>query len=382
MSFIKLKYFFRYSIAILIGCCSSNVIKAQQNKLATFLFDFQTSVGSLFKHTQHFTGPIPPISSSTQMNFLWKTNGQKEWQTRRHNPTVGFTVAYNFYDTYWYGQSIGICPSIELPILKYNNFEWSLRFGTGLGYISKHYKPYAPNLDTLNNAMGAHINNYGFLSSDLRYSISQHSKLFAGVTFNHMSSAKFRLPNLGLNYIGGHIGIRYYPNKIQNDIALKKPLNSLPNRYLISIKQGVGMTTGESIGSAATPVYIRTLAINKRYWSHNKVWAGIDYSYFQSVYNFSRLQALGIGNEKNNAWNLGVFVAHEFMYGRAGIYFQIGTYLKQTILPKAPIYQRLGINWYIHQKETGLVKDIYIGTLLKTHYATAEHAELALGISF
>ena len=53
---------------------------------------------------------------------------------------------------------------------------------------------------------------------------------------------------------------------------------------------------------------------------------------------------------------------------------------KRQILPKAPIYQRIGMNWYIRQQEKGLVKELYISTLLKTHFATAEFAELGIGI--
>ena len=337
--------------------------------------------GQLFKHTKNFRGPIPPFSGGMELNFIWKSNGRRAWQQRRHYPSFGIGTAFNFYDRYYYGQSIGIYPMLELPILKRNHWDWTIRFGMGLGYVNKHYRDYPPYWDTVNNAMGAAINNFSLLSSDLRYTINNKLQLQAGITFSHMSSGKFKLPNLGINFIGGHIGCRYYPNTWDKPL-IKTSLSPLKQRFLVQAKQGFGMSTGESIGSANTPVIASSVALSRRYWSHNKIWLGLDYAYHQSVYDFQRLQAIHPGDEKKYSWNLGLFVGHEFLFGRCGLNIQLGTYLHQTILPKAPIYQRYGMNWYLLQAEKGWIKEWYMGTFLKTHFATAEYAELSMGFGF
>lgn len=336
--------------------------------------------GHIFKHTKKFTGPSPSFSGGLDVNLLWKTNGKADWQWRRNLPIVGLGFCYTFYDKENYGQSIGIYPNLELPIYKKNDWEWTLRFGMGLGFISRQYRPYAPYWDTLNNAIGSRVNNFSLLSSDLRYHINNRWDVQAGLSFTHMSSAKFRLPNLGINLIGGHIGLRYFTQSRSKNSLAKMNLPILKNRWLFQARQGIALTTGESPGSTATPVYISAVSISKRYWGKNKIIAGADYGYHQSVYDFMRIQAINPGRERASAWNLGVFVAHEFLYGHVGLYMQLGAYVKQTILPKAPIYQRIGMNWYIRQQEKGLVKELYISTLLKTHFATAEFAELGIGI--
>ena len=103
--------------------------------------------GHIFKHTKKFTGPSPSFSGGLDVNLLWKTNGKAEWQWRRNLPIVGLGLCYTYYDKENYGQSIGIYPNLELPIYKKYDWEWTLRFGMGLGFISRQYRPYAPYWD-------------------------------------------------------------------------------------------------------------------------------------------------------------------------------------------------------------------------------------------
>jgi hypothetical protein len=361
----------------LFCCCAAALVSAQPG----FGIEGNLAGGRIFKHTARFKGPIPGLSGAADLNFVWKTYGKADWQQRRCYPTVGLGFTYSYYDKQHYGQSIGFYPNLQLPLIERKTWEWTLRFGMGLGYISKRYAPYAPEWDTLNNAIGAQINNFSLLSSDIRYHLNDHWDIQGGISFTHMSSAKFRLPNLGINFIGAHVGFRYFPETSRPE-KIARELKPLRNRFLLQARVGIALSTGESPGSAATPVYLSSLYLSKRYWGKNKIFAGIDYSYHQSIYDFMRLQGLETGNERQHAWKSGVFAGHEFLYGRVGLHLQLGFYVHQALLRSAPVYQKLGMNWYIVQKEKGLVKELCISTLLKTHYSTAELAELGLGISF
>lgn len=374
VAFYSHRFAFLWAIVL---CCNGN-IWAQQGKAG---FGIETNLlgGRIFKHTQNFRGPIPSMSGGVELNLVWKTDGKADWQQRRQYPTLGLGLSYIHYDKENYGAGVGVFPNLSLPIWCKQNWEWTIRFGMGLGYISKQYRPYAPHWDTLNNAIGGRVNNFSLFSSDVRYHINQHWDLQAGINFTHMSSAKYRVPNLGINLLGAHIGFRYFPNTAY-PTKIKTQLPVLKNRILLQARLAVALSTGESAGSAATPVYISSLSLSKRYWGKNKIIVGLDYGYHQAVYDFMRFQALETGNERNRAWNAGLFAAHEFLYGKVGLYMQVGAYVRQTLLAKAPIYQRLGMNWYLLQNEKGLIKELTITTLLKTHYATAELAELGVGI--
>lgn len=371
---------FNLLIPILIGvaaCCNGYWGLAQTRDG----FGIETNFlgGKIFKHTSNFKGPIPSFSEAIDINFVWKSTGSAEWQQRRSYPTIGLGIVYTHYDKEAYGQGIGFYPNLELPIFRNKNWEWTTRFGMGIGFINKQYRPFAPYWDTLNNAIGARINNFSLLSSDIRYHINRHWDVQAGLSFTHMSSARYRQPNLGINLLGGHLGFRYFPHS-SNPTHIQMELHKLSNRILIQARQGIALVTRESSGSAATPVFLSALYLSKRYWGKNKILMGLEYSYNQNVYDFMRLQAIETGNEKARAWNTGFFVGHEFLYGRVGLHLQMGVYIKQTLLAKAPIYQRLGMNWYLIQKEKGVIKELFVSTLLKTHYATAELAELGIGV--
>lgn len=374
---------FGYSLQIWLLCTGflfSQEIYAQ-NAQPGFGIEGNLMAGKIFKHTSRFTGPIPNISGGADVNFVWKTYGKAAWQQNRKFPTLGLGITYTYFDKSVYGQSIGFYPNIEFPLVRKNQWEWAVRFGMGLGYISKRNADYAPDWDTLNNAVGAHINNFSLLASDVRYRINDHLDLQAGLSFTHMSSARFRVPNLGINFLGAHIGFRYFPNTSQPAKIMRKQ-TPFSNRYLLQARVGIAMSTGESRGSAATPVQLASLFVSKRYWGKNKIFAGLDYSYHQSIYDFMRLQAIDPGTESKKAWKSGLFIGHEFLYGHVGLHLQLGYYIHDAYLANAPIYQKIGMNWYILQKEKGIVKELSISTLLKTHYADAELAELGLGISF
>lgn len=372
----------KYILLLFLGVGAISSLWAQNATKSNLGIEANLMAGKIFKHTQKFKGPIPQISTGVDANIVWKTRGKANWQARRSYPTIGLGISAMRYDGQYYGMGLGIYPNLSLPICRKSHWEWSIRFGMGLGYISKQYRPYAPYWDTLNNAIGSRINNFSLLHSDLRYRINNHWDVQAGLTFTHMSSARYRQPNLGVNFIGGHLGFRYFANGQKPVVYKLTGQSALSNRFLLQMRQGIALTTRESAGSAATPVWLSSVSVSKRYWSKNKIHLGLDYSYNQNVYDFMRLQAINTGDERKYAWNAGVFLGHEFLYGRVGLQLQLGAYLRQTLLAKAPIYQRLGMNWYLLESEKGAVKELYISTLLKTHYATAELAELGLGISF
>ena len=69
------------------------------------------------------------------------------------------------------------------------------------------------------------------------------------------------------------------------------------------------------------------------------------------------------------------------MIGRVGILFQLGFYIKNPVV-KDVLYEKLGGNFYIIRHEKGLLKELFVSGLLKTHKEQAEFAEIGLGVGF
>lgn len=312
--------------------------------------------GKIIKHTPKIKGPIPPLSTAFELSFVQQTDGRKDWQQRRHYPLLGFGIAVTNYgiDSI-YGKCISIFPHMQVPIIRSKKLEWTFRAGFGIGYVTKRFSR-APEWDTLNTAIGSHLNNYTTFHTDLRYHINQHWDVQIGANFSHISNAGFRTPNLGLNMAGAHIGLRYFPVS-STPKRIKKSLPKLSNRWLAQARLGISANEYGMGDGPLYPIYIASLYASRRYAGKNKMFAGIDYSYHEGIYAFLRNNEIWTGAERAHSWKSSIFIGNEFLIGRVGLVLQVGVYIKQAALALDPYYEKLGGNFYLIQNEKGVLKD-------------------------
>lgn len=371
-----------YLLVLLLLCYNSTWCYGQENKpWSGFAIEVNASIGKMIRHSPKFPTILPDYVTNYEVNFIQQTYGRKDWHKRRNYPIVGLALAYTNYgiDSI-YGKCISIYPNLQIPLITGKKIEWTLRAGFGLGFMTNKFNRY-PSFDTINTAIGSTINNFSHFTTDVRYRVNENLDLQAGVNFYHVSSASFKFPNLGINAYGAHIGIRYFP-VTSTPKKIKKSAKSLKNRWLIQAR--VGLTTREynAPDGPAYPIYLLSLYTSKRYWSKNKLFFGVDYTYHSEVYRFLKNNEIAIGEEAKNAWRSSLFIGNEFLVGRIGILFQIGYYLKDVYLSDNSFYQKLGGNFYVVQQEQGLLKELCISALLKTHREKADIAELGIGLGF
>lgn len=353
-----------------------------QQKWAGFGIETNVSAGKIFRHSKKFPTQLPKVVTSHELNFVVQTHGTKPWQQRRKFPQVGFGIMYTDYgiDSI-YGRCVSIYPNLQIPLVRTPHFEWVLKAAFGLGYITQRFDRY-PDFDTINTAIGTHFNNFSLFATDLRYRINEHFDVQVGGNFSHVSNAAFRTPNLGINSYGAHIGMRYFPVTSKPEKTVKE-LEPLKNRWLIQARFGMSAREAPAPDGPTYPVYLISAFASKRYWSKNKLWLGVDYSYHSNIYYFLRdNEIVPPGEEKSQSWKSAVFVGNEFLLGRVGILFQVGVYLKNTAMPEAPYYEKLGGNFYLVQRETGILKELSASILLKTHLTEAELVEVGIGVGF
>ena len=337
--------------------------------------------GNVIKHTPKFHLPLPQLSTGLDMNFIYRSYGKKAWQQRRRYPTLGIGITYTNYgiDSV-YGRCIGIYPNLTIPLITGKKLEWTLRSGDGIGYVTKTYGR-RPISDTLNNAIGSHINDYASFNTDVRYHVNKKWDVQLGFNFSHISDASYHQPNLGINLYGGHVGIRYFPvTSAPERIHLN--LKPLSNRWLMQAKVSIAFNQLEAPGGPLYPVYLASVYTSKRWLSKNKMLIGLDYSYHTGIYAFQRNNEANPGNEAANSYKLGLFAANEFLIGRLGVILEMGYYLKQAHLKQDIYYEKIGGNYYLVQREKGPIKEFFLTGLLKTHKTVAELAEFGFGFGF
>jgi hypothetical protein len=358
-------------------------VEAQVNKpLAGFCIETNAMTGKVIKHTEKFRLPVPDQSTALDVNLQWKTYGKKQWHQRRRYPIIGIAFAYTNYGIdSLYGRCYSIYPNIEIPIITGNKIEWTVRIGNGAGYVSKKYQRRTP-VDTLNNAISSHINDYASFLTDVRYRVSDNWEIQTGLNFSHISNASYRQPNLGINMWGGHIGLKYYP-VTSKPVNINHQLANMPNRWLAQFRLTMAYNQSNAPLGPSYPIYLATIMASKRWISKNKLFFGLDYSYHQQIYAFLRNNSfVEPGTEYQNSYKTAVLAGNEFLLGRLGVVLQTGYYLRQAYQTQGKFYQKIGGNYYLTQREHGPIKEAYLCAFLKTHISTAELAEFGFGMSF
>lgn len=364
--------------------CLSQQCHAQDDRLWDgFGMEMNGFTGKVIKHTPKFHLPIPDLTKGVDLNFQWKTFGRKEWQQRRRFPIVGIGFTYTNYgiDSI-YGRCFSVYPNLTIPLITGKHLEWTMRIGDGIGYVTRDYSRLHP-FDTMNNAIGSKINDYGSFLMDMRYHINQHWDVQGGINFSHISDASFHQPNLGINLVGEHIGIKYFPTT-SAPRRIVRDLKPLTNRWLFEFRLTMAFDGSNAPLGPVYPIYLGTAYVSKRWISKNKFIGGIDYSYHTNIYAYLRnnLGFVTPGTEASYSYKSALFAGNEFLLGRVGVVLQVGAYIHQAFLTQGKIYEKLGGNLYLVKKEHGPVKELFLCGFLKTHLSVAELAEFGFGMGF
>jgi hypothetical protein len=368
-------------LCFLLLCLCTKVRAQEQPAWSGFGIESNLMIGKMIRHTTNFTGPLPDHTYAFELNLIKKTFGQKDWQQRRHYPQIGVGFYYNNYNIpNVYGQTFGIFPNIQLNIVKGEVFEWTVRVGMGICYDTKPYaREPVPNLQ--NVAIGGHWNNCSPFSTDIRWKVSQHWDVQAGINFSHVSNASFQQPNLGINVYGAHLGLRYFPVTAEPK-RINKEAPALSNRWLVEGRYSMAFIENSPAGGPLNAVYTGALFVSKRYRSKNKVLAGVDYTYNSAKYAKIKSIEHFPGHEYGKSTEAALFLGNEFLVGRLGILFQAGYYLHKMDEQTDILYEKIGGNFYVIQREQGPLKEMFFSAFLKTHAATAELFEMGIGLGF
>ncbi len=354
---------------------------AQNKPWAGFGIEVNPIAGRVFKHEAKFTLPIPALSTGIDINLLQRTYGKKPWQQARKYPTIGIGVTYiNYGIDSVYGQCIGLYPNITLPLITGKKLQWTLRVGDGIAYVSNQFRR-TKQVNTTNVAIGSRINDFAMFATDLRYRVNHHWDLQLGGNVTHISNASYRKPNLGVNMMGAHLGLTYFPVTSQPDRIMRK-MAPIPSRWLIQGRLSFAYISSFTPGGPLYPVYLGSAYASRRWKGKNKAFAGLDLAYYSSIYAWQRNNEINVGHERANAYKSAVFVGNEFLLGRVGVVFQLGCYLQESAMKADRLYQKVGGQYYIVQREKGPLKELFLSAFLKTHKTVAELGELGVGFGF
>src|SRR4051812_21846344 len=190
-------------LLVVVACLpyAGSAYGQEQHPMSGFGVEGNLLAGKIFKHSPKFTAPIPALSTALDVNFVWQTYGKKDWEQRRNFPIVGVGITCTDYgNNAVFGRAVGIYPNLQFRLARVKNVEWTFRIGDGLAYVTKKYQRTNP-VDTVNTAVGTHLNDFAVLMTDLRYHIDNHWHMQFGLNLTHISNADTHQPNLGVNMV-------------------------------------------------------------------------------------------------------------------------------------------------------------------------------------
>ena len=241
-------------------------------------------------------------------------------------------------------------PIINLSRRVSLNYEWNLGMAFGWNAYDEETNPE-------NKVIGSKVTAYIDVDMYLRWMLSRHIDLNAGISLSHFSNGNTTYPNLGLNTGGIRLGMAYYINRQQPSAtpAVKEKAPSCRGLYTDVIlygawKQGVGHQGDEYY---LLPGRYGVMGFNLNPMYRLNPWLSMGAS-MDGVYDKSASRENDDSYEVNHTFGrqvaLGLSARSEFAMPYFSINFGVGTYVLGNRNNFRGVYEVLALKVHISQR--------------------------------
>ena len=309
------------------------------------------------------------------LTFSRKTFGKEEWQRAFNYPDYGAYFLFQDFKNSFLGKNYSIGGHYNFYFLKRN---LSLDIGQGITYITN---PYDKEKNTKNRAFGSDvIANINLSLAYKKERIFDDFGLEAGFIFTHYSSGRFKVPNSGINTFNVNLGLNYNFDKPKNFVVdTLQTKTNFDQKIKYNLVLRTGLNESSVINSGQYPFYHLGFYADKRISRKSAFQLGTEVFFSNYAKKFIQYQAIAYP-ERNIDINtdykkVGVFVGYELFINRLSFEAQVGYYVYQPFKFDIPVYDRIGLKYYVAPK-------IFTGFSLKTHGFLAEAFEIVIGTRF
>ena len=307
-------------------------------------------------------------------DFLVRTHGSEEWQKTYNYPDYGGYFLYQDFKSEPLGECYAAGALYNFYFLKRH---LQLRLSEGIAVATN---PYNKESNSKNIAFGTRLldnTNIG-LSYDNQRLFGQIG-FHAGLLFTHYSNGRVRTPNSGINTYLLNVGLNYNfgdEKKAVNDtiVRVKKSYKE-PIKYNFVLR--TGLNESPIIRSGQRAFYHLGFYIDKRLSRKSGLQVGTELFLTNSFKDYIKYYAVAYPEtqvDPNTDYKrVGVFVGHELFINRISLEVQLGYYVYRPFKMGEPIYDRVGVKYYITNK-------IFTSFTIKTHLFLAEALEFGVGV--
>jgi hypothetical protein len=343
--------------------------------------------------------PSRTPSALIELNFGKQTIGEKPWQQNYGFPQVGVALVGGYLgNNDELGFMVGLVPNVAINAINENKWSLKIKMGLGFAYFNK---PYDVESNVTNILIGSHITNLSIASLYFRRILSESTDLTFGLSALHASDGHYQLPNVGMNMITAHLGLRHYfakrPSNYYTDDGFLKRSKEL--KY--GIRAGMGMHEfGNELGPVNQSKYtITDLAfyLKKPAGRLGSALAGLGYKYYSSFFDKITEDSTFSSNLHLKASVVTLFLGYEFEMGRMSLLAQGGINVyhpfwrrfTELIEEEWTLYKqieglistRLGVQYYFFEPQK-FNKNLYLGLYIKANMGGADFVSLSTGFVF
>ena len=342
-----------------------------QEKTETMALDVNYFTGNVMPHTddlQHFLNGHP---DGVLVSLYKKTYGYEEWEREFDFPDYGAYFIYQDYKNDILGKVYGVGAQYHFYFL---NRKVYFKIGEGIAYTTN---PHDKETNSKNFAFGSKIVANTNFALNYTTPLVDRFELKAGLLFTHFSNGRIKAPNSGVNSYGVNLGVTY-----NFEEPLERKIDTLPKvKFTEPLKYNLVLRTGISenpiIGSGQKPFFHPAFYVDKRISRKSAFQLGAEVFFTNSYREFIKYQAIAYPEENvtvdTDYKRAGVFIGYELFINRISLEAQVGYYVYQPYKSDIPVYDRVGMKYYITKK-------IYTGLSVKTHIFLAEAMEFVVGV--
>lgn len=340
--------------------------------------------GKIFKHTVNFLPAVNGPATGGELALTLQTTGKHSWNAPYGYPAYGLVASVvRFNNDSVLGMGYGFMPQVFIPVFRREPFQLDVKLGAGVAFLTKHFDIVK---NPRNNVIATGVNNITSVGLCARYDVTPRWSVLGGASFTHYSTGDARLPNLGINVPMLNLGAAYTINPVPYGEYFSGETPSPPPG--IAFKGRVTMARFEAAqrnGPIFTQVGLEG-GVMKHLLPWNKLSLTADAFYNSYTYFLLYNQEIDRGAQFKKSLGLTVLLEDEVLIGRVGIAGAIGVVVYQPHQSGAPYYQQIAVQYHFLNLQTQsrpeLLRNVFTGIYLKTHWANAEHVKVGLGIEW
>ena len=344
-----------------------------QSTAETNAIDITYLRGNILPHTDDLNHLITGHPTGIMACFTRQTHGEKEWERVYDNPDYGMYFLYQDFKNPILGNNYAVGTFYNFYFL-----QKKLMFKIAQG-MAMTTNPHDNVTNSKNSAFGsALMANTNFVLAYKKENIFDRFGLQAGLIFTHFSNGRIKAPNSGINTYNLSLGVNYCLDKnfkrtvdtTKIDLKFKEPIH-----YNFVVRSGVNESP--IIGSGQHSFFHVGFYADKRLNRKSAIQLGTEVFFSNFYKDFIKYQSVAYPEQNldpnTDYKRVGVFVGHELFINRISLEAQIGYYVYQPYKYDIPVYDRLGMKYY-------LTKKVFTGISIKTHVFLAEAMEFIVGV--